>query len=196
MNGKGDRSTQEVSFRSKRLTRRLTLADPAVPRSETDKSKLVPVSSRHNHRHAALRGHGTLADGRAGGLRETKSEAIQTKRKRLAGQRHTVTSLGWLRYRFDAHPPAHSTVRTAMGSVSFPAFAFSLLHFPCPAHEPPPDTGTPACADGLRRSALAFVAGCFLPHGLKPSGSVAGNRETQRFGFFKARWAPGRQSQA
>ena len=75
-----------------------------------------------------------------------------------------------------------------MGSVSFPAFALTLLHFPCPAHEPPPNTGTPTCADGLRSYTLAFVAVCFLPHGLKPSGSVIRNRETQRFGFFKARW--------
>ena len=34
----------------------------------------------------------------------------------------------------DAHPPAHSDLGTARRSVIFPAFAFTLLHFPCPPH--------------------------------------------------------------
>ena len=63
----------------------------------------------------------------------------------------------------DAHPPAHSTLGTARRSVSFPAFAFTLLHFPCPAHRTPRIQGPPSRADGLRRYALAFVAVCFLP---------------------------------
>ena len=146
----------------------------------------------------AARAHCVDRGRRDRGMRETKPLGSKTQAqapfrpKGTFGLRVAAFADSFLM----AHPPAHSTVRTAMGSVSFPAFALTLLHFPCPAHEPPPNTGTPTCADGLRRYALAFVAVCFLPHGLKPSGSVAGNRETQRFGFFKARWAPGRQSQA
>ena len=92
-----------------------------------------------------------LADGRAGGLRESESEAIQAKRTRLSGQRHTVTSLGCLRYRFDAHPPAHSARGSPRRSVIFSCDAFALFRFPCPRSCPPPDTGTPDNCRGLRR---------------------------------------------
>ena len=203
MNGKGDRSTQEASCRIERLTRRLTLADPAAPRNETDISKLVSVSSRRNRRNAALRGHGTLADGRAGGLRETKSEAVQAKRKRLAGQRHTVTSLGCLRYRFDAHPPAHSVRGSPRRSVfslrsspsvrmldrSRPAEARACLRTRhTPKRKSPPDTGSPISSHGAalqRAPCVPRLSGLFLPPCL-PSVCVNGNRETQRFCFPQA----------
>jgi hypothetical protein len=71
----------------------------------------------------------------------------------------------------------------ARRSVSFSAFAFSLLHFPCPAH------GTPRI-QGLRPVQMGFVAArCHLSPfaGFRPASSpsvcVNGNRETQREGF-------------
>jgi len=199
MNGKGDRATQKVSCQGERLTRRSTLANPAsLARNRNKQASLRCVGiMRLNRRHASQEGRGDVRGRPARWIARTESGSAPSEAYtpcRLKDYLHSA----WVASALvsDAHPPAHSTVRTAMGSVSFPAFALTLLHFPCPAHEPPPDTGTSTCADGLRRYALAFVAVCFLPHGLKPSGSVAGNRETQRFGFFKTRCAPGRQSQA
>ena len=117
-------------------------------------------------------------------MRETKSEAIQAKRGGLAGQRHTVTSLGWLRYRFDAHPPAHSDRGSPRRSGSFTAFAFSPLLFPRPAHRTPRIQGAPSHADGHRRYALAFVAACFLPPlSLRPRSPSTVTEEAQRFRF-------------
>jgi hypothetical protein len=87
-------------------------------------------------------------------------------------------------------------VGTARRSVSFSASAFTLLHFPRPAHGTPRIQGTLSRADGRRRCALSFVAVCWLPPCLcRPRVCVNGNRETQRE-CFQALRVQGWQSQA
>jgi hypothetical protein len=138
-------------------------------------------------------------------LRETESEAIQAKRGRLAGQRHAVTSFGCLRYRFNAHPPAHSVRGSPRRSVfslrsspsvrmldrSRPAEARACLRTRhTPKRKSPPDTGSPISSHGAALQHAPCeprLSGLFLPPCL-PSVCVNGNRETQRFCFPQALW--------
>ena len=123
-------------------------------------------------------------------MRETKSEDIQAKRGRLAGQRHTVTSLGSLRYRFNAHPPAHSvggaprrsgfSLRSLpsvrMLDRSRPAEARACLRTRhAPKRKSQPDTGAPISSHGaaLQRAPCGRVSpvSSFRPGG-PPSASA------------------------
>ena len=87
MTGKPDQATQKVSCCMERLIRRLTLANPAaLARNRNKQASLRCVGiMRLNRRHASQEGRGDVRGRPAGGLREPKAVALQTKRIRLAG---------------------------------------------------------------------------------------------------------------
>jgi|GEM_PF-4402872 len=98
MNGKPDQATPWIIWQIERLTRRSTLADPAaLARNRNKQASLRCVGiMRLNRRQASQEGRGDVRGRGARGLRETKAEALQAKRIRLAGRRETFTPLGSL----------------------------------------------------------------------------------------------------
>jgi hypothetical protein len=81
MNGKPDQATQKVSFRIERLTRRLTLADPArLATKPVQYEYLCAAATLRRDRHTAPQGRSVaIAGGGAGGLRETKPLGSKTQ---------------------------------------------------------------------------------------------------------------------
>lgn len=77
---------------------------PCRTSDDTDASKQACVasdSSCRNRHHGALRGRGTLADGGAGGLRETEAPpARRSVKTPFWSKGNLLTSLGWNRTRF------------------------------------------------------------------------------------------------
>jgi hypothetical protein len=163
MNGKGDRSTQEASCRIERLTRRLTLADPAAPRNETETSACVGI--------VAPQSPPCRPAGPWDACGQQSRGIARNEIGRHPGE--AWTPCGSTAYRdfawispipFQCASASALRRRGAKAVSQLPGFRIYAAPLPLPpAFVHRRIQGPRTTVGGLRRYTLSFVAVCFLP---------------------------------